>query len=143
MRSLRIQLVMLLFACLFTFATSAQAKDAQEIDQAVRAAEAWLALVDAGDYDGSWAAAAPVFQSGLGKAEWAKAASDVRTPLGRLVSRTFESADQATSLPGVPAGQYVVIRYETEFHDGGKHVETITPAMVGDGKWKVAGYYVN
>lgn len=142
MRSLRIPLVMLLSACLFAFAASVPAGDAREIDHAVRAAEAWLALVDAGDYDGSWTTAAPVFQSGVGKAEWAKAASDARTPLGRVVSRIFVSADRATSLPGVPAGQYVVIRYETEFHDGGKHVETITPAIDGDGKWKVAGYYV-
>jgi hypothetical protein len=59
-----------------------------------------------------------------------------------LVSRKVISARYATSLPGAPDGEYVVIRYETEFTNGKEAVETVTPCLEKDGSWKVSGYYI-
>jgi hypothetical protein len=110
--------------------------------QARQAARAWLALVDAGDYAGSWDAAAGYFRAAITKDPWQRSLAAARTPLGRLVSREFTSAQYATSLPGAPDGEYVVIRFATAFENKAASVETVTPMMDKDGKWRVSGYYI-
>jgi hypothetical protein len=65
-----------------------------------------------------------------------------RTPLGKLVSREFTSAQYASSLPGAPDGEYVVIQFATAFENKAASVETVTPMMDKDGKWRVSGYYI-
>jgi hypothetical protein len=47
-----------------------------------------------------------------------------------------------TSLPGAPVGEYVLIRYDTTFGKKKSSVETITPMMDKDGRWRVSGYYI-
>ncbi len=110
--------------------------------QARRAAVAWLALVDAGDYSGSWDAAAGYFRAAITKDKWRQALTPVRTPLGKLVSREFKSAQYATSLPGAPDGEYVVIQFATAFENKAASVETVTPMLDKDGKWRVSGYFI-
>jgi hypothetical protein len=58
-----------------------------------------------------------------------------------MKSRELISADYTKTLPGAPAGEYVVIRYNTTFETR-KAVETVTPMKDMDGTWKVSGYYV-
>ncbi len=105
-------------------------------------ASAWLTLVDAGEYDKSWDQAASLFKETLTKDQWVKALETVRTPLGKLTSRAMASTTYTTSLPGVPDGQYVVIQYNTSFEHKKSAVETITPMLDKDGKWRVAGYLI-
>lgn len=66
----------------------------------------------------------------------------VRKPLGKLVSRRVKSAIFKTSLSGAPDGQYVVIEFETSFESKKLAIETVTPMMDKDGKWRVSGYYI-
>jgi hypothetical protein len=47
-----------------------------------------------------------------------------------------------TDLPNAPKGEYVVIQYKTEFAGAGTVLETITPMLDKDGKWRVSGYFV-
>ena len=47
-----------------------------------------------------------------------------------------------TSLPSVPDGEYVVIQFKASFENKKSAIETITPMMVKDGKWRVSGYYI-
>jgi hypothetical protein len=63
-------------------------------------------------------------------------------PLGKVLKRTIKSSQYATSLPGAPDGEYVVIQYETSFANKKSAVETITPMLDKDGKWRVSGYYI-
>jgi len=109
---------------------------------AQQAAEAWLALVDAGKYGESWDRSAAIFRGAIGKDTWASAVGGVRGPLGRVTSRKLRSADYRTSLPGAPDGKYVVIQYDTAFEHKAGGVETITPTLDKDGSWRVSGYYV-
>ena len=109
---------------------------------AQKSAEAWLALTDSGKYAESWEEAASVFKSNVGKDQWVTMVGQVRKPLGKVVSRTFKSAKYTTSLPGVPDGQYVVIQFTTSFENKKDAVETITPMLDKDGKWRVAGYFI-
>ena len=55
--------------------------------EAVKAAEAWLALVDSGDYSKSWDAAAAYFRGAVTKEKWEEMLKGVRPPLGKVLSR--------------------------------------------------------
>ncbi len=43
---------------------------------------------------------------------------------------------------GAPDGEYVVIQFETSFEHKRSAIETVTPMMDRDGKWRVSGYYI-
>lgn len=109
---------------------------------AAQAASKWLALVDEGKYSESWNEAAQLFKGAVTKEQWKESVSSVRKPLGKLVSRTLKSKTYATSLPGAPDGEYVVIQYTSSFENKKSAVETVTPMLDKDGKWKVSGYYI-
>jgi Protein of unknown function (DUF4019) len=109
---------------------------------ASQSAQVWLDLMDAGSYAKSWAETAAVFKSAVNQADWEKTAQAVRAPLGRMVSRKIKSQQYASSLPGAPDGEYVVIQYATTFENKASAVETVTPMLDKDGQWKVSGYYI-
>ena len=109
---------------------------------AQEAATTWLALTDGGKYAQSWDAAAAYFRGSITKAAWQQALQGVRSPLGRVLSRTLQSATIARSLPGAPDGEYVVLQFQTQFANKQAAVETVTPMKDADGTWRVAGYYI-
>jgi hypothetical protein len=124
-------------------ACPAQAEDRNAaVQQATKAAESWLSLVDQEKYAESWNQAASFFKDHVSSDRWAQMASAARKPLGALVSRKFKLATYATRLPGAPDGQYVVIQYHTEFANKKSAVETVTPMLDTDGQWHVSGYYI-
>jgi len=112
----------------------------EEIAQ--KSAEKWLVLVDAGKYAESWKTAAGYFQTAVTQDQWEHAIVAVRKPLGDLVSRKLKSAHYTKSLPGAPDGEYVVLQFDTSFANKKEAVETVTPMLDKDGKWKVSGYYI-
>jgi hypothetical protein len=109
---------------------------------ALKSTDAWLSLVDQGKYGESWDAAAKAFQGVLARDKWKDALTAARQPLGKLVSRTFRSAERKTSLPGAPDGDYIVIQYRASFENKKSAVETVTPMREADGTWKVSGYFI-
>ncbi len=118
------------------------AGDSEKEATAVSAAEAWLALVDLEKYGESWDEAAQYFKGQISKDQWVTALQSVRRPLGKNVSRKLSAKGYETSLPGAPKGEHVVIQFNTSF-DNKKHaVETVTPMLDKDGKWRVCGYYI-
>jgi len=52
------------------------------------------------------------------------------------------AAQPATSLPGAPDGDYVVIQFQTSFANKASAVETITPMRDRDGAYRVSGYFI-
>ena len=134
-------LVVALLLCAGLLCRVAIADEARE-KAAVDASKAWLALVDGGKYADSWAQSASIFQSSITKADWEKSLGAVRKPLGKVLSRKLSSKKYTTTLPGAPDGEYVVIQYETSFEKKASAIETITPMLDKDGKWRVSGYYI-
>jgi hypothetical protein len=59
-----------------------------------------------------------------------------------MLSRKLKSATYMTAMPGAPDGEYVVIQYESSFEHKQSAVETVTPMLDKDGKWRVSGYYI-
>ena len=109
---------------------------------AVAAAEAWLKLVDAGDYEASWQASSAFFRNAVTREQWEKSMRTFRTPLGGNLSRRIKSRRYRTSLPGAPDGQYVIIRFKSSFAQKKSAVETVTPMLEENGVWHVSGYYI-
>lgn len=109
-------------------------------NQAVeRAAEAWLALLDAGNYEESWSTSATVFRTGAGSPEsWANAAGEMRAPLGRMISRRLKQAAPTT----LQEGAAYALAFETSFEARPNSTEEVTVVLDG-GFWKVAGYLVH
>ena len=65
-----------------------------------------------------------------------------RTPLGERISRRAASVIYKETLPGVPAGKYVVIQFDASFANKKVSVETVTMMLDNDGKWRLSGYYI-
>jgi hypothetical protein len=107
-----------------------------------KSATAWLALVDAGKYGESWDGAAELFRQAMTRPQWEGTLDKVRTPLGKMVSRKLKAAKFMRDLPGAPAGDYVVIQYDTNFAAQSGATETVTPMKDKDGAWRVAGYFI-
>ncbi len=110
--------------------------------EAQAAAEQWLAVIDAGQFAESWQATATVFQAAVSQPQWKSSLESVRKPLGSLVSRKLKSAKYSKKLPGAPDGEYVVLQFTTSFTNKNGAVETVTPMLDQDGKWKVSGYFI-
>jgi len=108
----------------------------------VKVAEAWLELTDEGEYDQSWEEAAVYFRNAVGREEWRQAMTGARQPLGEVESRELLEANYRSRLAGAPDGEYVVIRFKTSFSNKADSVETITPMLDPDGRWRVSGYYI-
>jgi hypothetical protein len=109
---------------------------------AVGAAKAWLLLVDGEQYAESWEEAAQLFKGAVQKEQWIQTIQSVRKPIGKNILRELKSKQYATSLPGAPDGEYVVIQFSTAFENKKEAIETITPMLDTDGKWRVSGYYI-
>jgi hypothetical protein len=109
---------------------------------AEEAARAWLALVDDGRTDESWADATALFRQAVTKAQWADQVAGVRTALGKVLKRELRAAVPRKSLPGAPDGDYVVLQFDTTFEHKLAGVETVTPMRDPDGRWRVSGYLV-
>jgi hypothetical protein len=110
--------------------------------KALEASDMWLKLSDSGRSSESWETAAELFRNAVSKEQWSQSLNAVRKPLGKVVKRSVKSKQYATSLPGAPDGEYVVIQYETSFEKKKSSIETVTPMLEKDGKWRVSGYYI-
>lgn len=108
---------------------------------AIDAAKAWLAEGDAGNYAATWNKSATVLQSSINMQKWSDLLKTHRAPLGKVKTRTLKSAQETTTLPGAPQGNYVVIQFDTVFENQ-TSIETVTPMKEKDGSWKVSGYFI-
>jgi hypothetical protein len=131
----------ILFVSVLAFSHVVNADRSAE-EAAVAASQVWLALVDGGNYSGSWEKAAAYFKAAVIVEQWQRSMMAFRKPLGRVVSRKLRSKHYAKTLPGAPDGEYVVIQYETSFENKKSAIETITPMLDEDGEWRVSGYYI-
>lgn len=133
---------MAIVACIFASSATLAQDRVEAVAQAQTAATQWLALADAGQFGATWDQAAELFQAAISRPKWENALQAVRTPLGAVQSRQLKSAEFSNSLPGAPAGEYVVIRFDTQFANKAGAVETVTPMKGKDGSWRVSGYFI-
>jgi hypothetical protein len=109
---------------------------------ALRSAESWLKIVDAGEYEKSYESSSELARKMVTKKDWSNGIRTARGFLGNVVSREAHSSRYLTSLPGAPDGKYVVIRFRTVFENKKRAIEIVTPMLDNDGQWRVSGYYI-
>ena len=111
-------------------------------EAALKTANAWLASVDSEKYDESWDKAAEFFKGAVPKGQWLQSMQSVRKPFGKNISRKLQSMIYLTSLPGAPDGEYVVIKFDSSFENKKYALETVTPMLDKNGKWRISGYFM-
>ena len=82
------------------------------------------------------------FKGVVSQQQWLQSMESIRKPLGQNLSRELQSKQYHTSLPGAPDGEYVVIQFASSFSNKKSAIETVTPMLDTDGKWRVSGYYI-
>jgi hypothetical protein len=113
-----------------------------EVDSAFRSAVTWLSILDSGQYAKSHAMASELFKKSVTLAQWEKGVTEARKPFGKWPSRNWKTSSFAKILPGVPAGEYQVLIFETDFSEKKGVIETVTFVKEKDNTWKAAGYFI-
>ena len=103
--------------------------------------EKWLTLLDRREYAKAWEECAQLFRQRVTREQWVDSLPSTRVPFGAMKSRTVEAAGYKTSLAGAPDGQYVTVRYRTNFENKDAAEEVITLALEG-GVWRPTGYSI-
>jgi hypothetical protein len=113
-------------------------------NQPLDAALAWLELVDAGDADTSWHAAADGFRENRDLAEWTRTLSELRAPLGACRSRRVTGAKRAVrhSADGAPAGEYLTLHFAARYANQWNVAESVTSVRMDDDAWRIVSYVV-
>jgi hypothetical protein len=126
-----------LLACL----PVAAEEDEIDVSPAIAVAEAWLHLLDTGRYGTAWEEMAPTFQEAMSRHRWETTLPGARDPLGPVLSRKMRQADVTKSQPSAPAGDLVIIYFNTHFQNRLLTTEVVTPMKVGD-RWRVSNYII-
>ena len=107
------------------------------------AALEWLGLLDAKGYTQTWNEASPVFRKRMPQSRWKFDAVRRTSWLGVLRSRKVQSAAFESSVRGAPEGEYVKVRFWSDFASKyGPLIETVIAKKDADGIWRVADYYI-
>lgn len=127
---------------ILAFSGSLLLAESKPENDALKAAEQWLSIIDASSYGESWKNTAALFQKEVSQEMFVNQLGTVRKPLGEFLSLKLGGAKYTPPLPGAPDGEYVVLQFETSFANKKTAIETVTPMLEKDGQWKVSGYYV-
>jgi len=100
-------------------------------------AKQWLTLID----DSNYTDGARQMGSQAKKAQ-IDALPRQRNPLGAVANRNLKDVKLSTTNPGMPSGQYAVVRYDSNFAHRANTIETVTLAM-NKGAWSVVGYRID
>lgn len=112
----------------------------QAVSAAKEAAQEWLALLDADEYEATWEDAASFFKSKLSAEQWRQRIEQAHASLGELQSRSLVAARHTTSVPNAPEGEYVISQYRATYSDK-ETVETVSLKKEQD-TWRIAGYFI-
>jgi len=124
-----------------TLTTPIKADNTKE-QAAIQTAEKWLSIIDTEQYEGSWENGAIFLKNEVTKEQWVRSMNKYRKSLGKMIKRKLKNRQYMTDIPDAPAGEYVVIQFDTVFENKKEAIETVTPMLDPDGKWRVAGYFI-
>lgn len=136
--------ILTLATLLLAFAAPVVAQETEaEKDEAaaVLAVANWFAIVDSGDFGGSWDAGAQALQGAVTREDWVEAVSSARASFEPFGDRTQVASRHMTDPPNAPPGEYALMVFRTAVSGGRTVIETVVP-MKEDGEWKVSGYFV-
>jgi Protein of unknown function (DUF4019) len=131
------------FAVAFWSVAAPSAAQDPRGNEAQNVAREWLVLTDSGEAEASWNAAGPTFRNAISIERWAAALGKVRFPLGALEQRALYSTQFVNEIPGLPQGDYALLKFRTVFAAKTNAEESVTLDRGSDGKWQVVGYVIH
>jgi hypothetical protein len=109
------------------------------VNDAVAAAQSWLAQIDAGKYEESYDEGCLAFHNKVSELQWTTILKSLRPPLGTVVSRKVVKTEyKPDGLEGLQ-GECMVITYNTAFSRVPVDLEIVV-LQREDGHWRGAGY---
>ncbi len=131
-----------LVCALCVLALPARAQDPRA-SEAHAVALAWLALTDANDAKASWDAAAAEFRGAITLERWTEGLAKLRTPLGVMQQRALHDVAFTRVIPGLPDGDYALLRFRTMFAGKPDAEESVTLTRdAASNSWLVVGYVI-
>ncbi len=143
-RKYRVHAFLALVALVIIFYPSLSRKpDQQRVDASSIAATSFFELVDQGRYEQSWDICSTYLKNEIPKDEWSKRLAAVRKVAGKLLDRKQKDY-LYTKDPGanIPAGEYMIYHFAAKFENNDHLTETLTVMLENDGKWRIAGYFI-
>ena len=116
--------------------------DPKSLQQARAAAEAFMALVDAGDYEAARQNASTLLQEKIATEVWHRQIGVMRDRVGQLKERKQDKAFQSKYASDAPDGDYITLEYLSDFEKKTQALETVNLTLEGDGSWRVVGYFI-
>ena len=136
------RLVIFLFAMVSIFGqATVWAQNDQLLPEAGQAADKLLELLDAGQYQESYALASPVVT--ITPALWKSHMKSRRASLGEVESRVLNKVESVKRFADLPEGDYTKITYLTDFSNQTEASEIVLMNRNKDSLWEIAGYEVH
>lgn len=112
---------------------------ADEKADATASAEAFLAQIDAGQYEQAYKGAAKVLAQQVDVTKFGQGIEAAKQQVGARSSRKFDSATLHNSLPRAGEGTYYMVKWTSSFANlpSGKEIVMVS---LEEGVWKLAGY---
>lgn len=109
---------------------------------AVAAAETFIKLVDAKQYDKSYEACADVVKKTVTSEIWAEGIDKAHQPLGAFKRRSLALKKFLRDPPSAPSGDYYIIQFDSDFENRFGVTETVSLFHESGKTWRVAGYFL-
>jgi hypothetical protein len=122
-------------------ATKSLAENRAREKEARTAAEAWLDLIDAGDYAAAYGREPGRLRAATTEEQFVRSMEGRRAPFGKLLSRTFIGAAFTRKLTGAPDGHYESILFRTSFAHKTVAAERVILNLESE-DWRVVDYRV-
>ena len=133
-------LLLAVVCCSFLAASpKAFASAEDQIDDALAASKAWVAQIDAGNFDDSYAFGCDAMHDKVPQDRWTLLLKTFQALYGPVVSRTQISHVYKPNGYEGTEGEFLIVTYESSF----KKLDAATEVVVlkwDDGKWRGAGY---
>lgn len=110
-------------------------------DAARQSVDAWLLLLDAGDYSEAYDATGTIFREEVTPEEFRTAMEERQAILGAVESRTLSSTQRLSIVPDAPPGDYFIFEIDGVYELRPNARERVTAVSESDG-WPVVGIYL-
>lgn len=124
-------------------ATAGLYADVDPLKESADASKEWLAIIDQEKYEMAWEKGALTLKLRVPLKSWIEILDASRKPLGKMVSRKVVDQRTAKDPAGLPAGDYIVMIYNTDFATIKGAAELVTLVLESDGKWRGLTYQVH
>jgi hypothetical protein len=130
------------FIFLFVLFTAGLHAEVDSLKQSADASLAWVAVIDQGKFKEAWDNGSVTLKLKVPENSWETILNATRKPLGKVLERKVVDQRTSQNPPGLPAGDYIVMIYKTDFESKKGVTELVTLVQESDGKWRGLTYQV-